>query len=314
MNIYWNFEEIQRNENSIISLGTFDGFHRGHRVILDNLHEIANKEKLRPVLLTIHPHPQLVLQKSDRTPIKLLTSIEERLKVYENYGVINALIIPFTKEFAQTEPQSFVKDYLFNKIGFKKILIGHDHLFGKNREGNPDLLDTLGNELGFSVEKISPFLYNNVIISSTKIRNALKENKLEIANEYLGYNYFVTGVVVHGHHRGRNLGFPTANFEIKDENKLMPVIGIYLVSTMIDEKLYYGMASIGVRPTFENDNIINLEVNYFNFNEDIYGKKLIVNFHKYLRDEIKFDSIDELIKAIENDKRECELILENKLK
>ena len=305
MNVYRSFDEIQRDENTILTVGTFDGVHRGHRLIIKRLCEISDKENLRSVILTLHPHPQIVLQKPDKKPIHLLTDIEERTLLFERLGLGHLLIIPFSKEFANTPPEKFVSEFLYGKVGMKKILIGYDHMFGKNREGDEDLLKRLSGELDFGIEKINAFEENDSAVSSTRIRNSILDNKIELANEMLGYFYFLRGEVVVGDKRGAELGYPTANIRPFEKNKLMPGNGVYFVSSVIDGKRYYGMANIGFRPTFTEDDKPILEVHYFDFEEDIYGRSVIVEFHNFIREERKFAGAEEFLAQLDRDQKRC---------
>lgn len=305
MKIYKDFDEIEFDENSVVTLGTFDGVHKGHRKIIDRLHSIAQENSLRPVLITIDPHPQIVLQSAARPKIQLLTTIKERIELFEKYGVEHLLVIPFSYEFSQTDPETFVKEYLAKKIGLKKILLGYDHFFGKNREGTYDLLSKLSAEMNFSIEKVEPYEEDGVIISSTKIRHLLLETGVAAANKFLGYPFMVRGKVVHGNGRGSGIGYPTANIRPPDIYKLLPGNGVYLISTKIDGEVRYGMANIGLRPTVTFDIKPTLEVNLFDFDGDLYDKNISIYFHRFLREEKKFKNVDALIYQIEKDEMEC---------
>lgn len=304
MKVFKSFDEAEFNNKSVITVGTFDGVHQGHQSVINELLNIGQSENLRPVLLTIHPHPQEIIRK-DRDPSKLLTSINERLVLFERFGIPNVLIIPFDYAFSLTTPEIFVRKYLHEKLGFEKILIGYDHLFGKNREGNSELLHKLSTELNFCVKDITPISDRNIIVSSTKIRCAIKDCDIEFANEMLGYDYIVNGKVMHGQKIAATLGYPTANIYPDEKNKLMPGNGVYLVSSVINGDNYYGMANVGLRPTLTNDTIPTLEVNYFDLDMDLYDKYLTVSFHKFIRKEVKFAGIEKLIEQISNDKTVC---------
>jgi riboflavin kinase / FMN adenylyltransferase len=309
MNIYRAFNEIDYNSETVLTVGTFDGVHLGHQLIINKLLNISEKNNLRHVLITIDPHPQIVLQKPDKKPIALLTTIEERLRLFERFGIQNTLIIPFTKEFAQTSPDEFVRKYLYKMVGIKKMLIGYDHLFGKNREGNEELLKKLSDELSFDIEKLPALQDKEVIISSTKIRDAISDKNIEFANEMLGYNYCVHGKILKGDERGAKIGYPTANIYPDNNYKLIPSNGIYLVSAEINNQKYYGMGYIGTRPTFTQDTRPTLEVNFFDFEGDIYNTEIFVEFLSYIRDDKKFDSIEALVKEIQNDERICRSLI-----
>lgn len=305
MNIYRSVDEIPHDPTTILTVGTFDGVHLGHRKILRRLVSIGKKEKMRSLLITMHPHPQIVLARKDRPPLKLLTTIDERMQLMEDFGIPNALILPFSKEFATTQPRDFIKDLLLNKIGMKKILIGYDHVFGKNREGDIDLLLRMAPMSGFGVERIQALSEDHKIVSSTIIRNLIKEGKVEEASHYLGYEYFATGKVVEGDKRGKTIGFPTANVELPNENKLLPGRGVYFVEVIIDNKKHFGMANIGYRPTFKNEDDLTLEANIFDFDENIYGSDIKVVFKKFIREESKFSDKDQLIAQLTDDRRKC---------
>jgi riboflavin kinase / FMN adenylyltransferase len=310
MQIYNGFDNINIAKGTVVTVGTFDGVHLGHQTIIDTLLAAANQYNLIPVILTIDPHPQIVLNKAGKPPLHLLTSINERLKLFERFGVENALIIPFSKEFAKTTPEYFIKEYLVKRLNVKHILLGYDHLFGRNREGNFDLLTELSNEFGFMLSKVDPLLVRSEAISSTLIRKYIASAEIEQANKMLGYDYLLEGVVVHGQGRARSLGWPTANLERPDIHKLLPANGVYSVSSLFDGKRVFGMANIGFRPTLTDDNVPTLEVNYFDIDKDMYGDTLTVEFHKYLRQEIKFSNLDDLIARIAEDEVICRNIAE----
>lgn len=304
MNIYTP-ENITFDSNTILTVGTFDGVHKGHQAVIKRLLESAQELGGRAMIVTFEPHPQIVLQKPDREPVRLLSSIEERLQLFEEFGVKNVFIIPFSRDFSQIGSEDFVQEFLVKKIGVKKILIGYDHLFGKDRSGNEALLRSLGEKLGFEVERTDALSVADETISSTKIRHALTEARLDDANDALGFPYFVEGVVIEGHRRGHTLGIPTANVKPQNPNKLLPANGVYLVSSDIDGKTYYGMANIGLRPTFTDDLIPTLEVHYLFMDMNLYERTLRVNFIKYIREERKFDSVDLFLSQVVEDRNVC---------
>ncbi|MBS1538121.1 MAG: riboflavin biosynthesis protein RibF [Bacteroidetes bacterium] len=310
MNIYTDIT-IPFDKKTVLTVGTFDGVHRGHQAIIKRLLECAQELGARAVVVTFEPHPQIVLQKPDREPIHLLSSIEERLQLFEKFGIENVVIIPFSQEFSQISSEDFVREFLVSKIGMSKILIGYDHLFGKDRTGNESLLRTLGEELGFEVEKTDALLEGNETISSTKIRHALMAAHLDEANGALGFPYFVEGIVVEGHRRGHTLGIPTANVKPQNPNKLLPANGVYLVSSSIDGETFYGMANIGLRPTFTDDLIPTLEVHYLFMDMNLYERILRVDFLKFIRTERKFESIDLFLSQVVEDRNICLEWIEN---
>lgn len=311
MLVFRGLEQIEHNSKHILTVGTFDGVHLGHQKILNRLKELAKLENGISLIITFDPHPQFIVKRPEKEPIKLLTTIDERLSLFEKFGVERVLIVPFTKEFSQIPAEVFVREILHQKVGFSQILVGYDHFFGKNREGNFELLEKLSLELDFRVEKIPAFVTDEITISSTKIRNALAQNEIELANKLLGYHYFISGVVVAGDSRGTNLGFPTANIKFDDEHKLVPSNGVYLVYSSINGRVTFGMANLGFRPTFHTEKKRVLEVYYIDFSGNLYGKNLKVHFLKFLRNEQKFNSIDELLIQLNRDKETCLRIINN---
>ncbi len=312
MEVFWGLEKIEYNPRHIITVGTFDGVHLGHQKILSRLIEISQMKNGIPLLITFNPHPKFVIKMPDKEPIKLLTTIEERLKLFAKFRIERVLIIHFTPEFSDISARDFVVDILHKKIGFSQILVGYDHLFGKNREGNFELLKRLSLDLNFEVEQIPAHVIKEITVSSTKIRNALMQNKIELANDLLGYHYLIEGTVVPGDGRGATLGFPTANVKFDDEGKLVPTNGVYLVYSKIKDKNLFGMANLGFRPTFYSEKKRILEVHFLNFNDNLYGKNITVNFLKFIRNEQKFNSIDSLLLQLNKDREHClNLIEEN---
>ncbi|MBM2815680.1 MAG: riboflavin biosynthesis protein RibF [Ignavibacteria bacterium] len=304
MRVYRTFDEIEFKKNTAVTVGTFDGVHLGHQAILNRLKEISSDSELRSIVITIDPHPQIVLRKSGKEPIFILTDINERLILFEKFGIEHVLIIPFTFLFSQTSPEEFVRNWL-GKIGLSKILIGHDHLFGKDRKGDIELLKRLGEKLQFDIEKVGALDINGLIISSTKIRRAILDRDIEQANKMLGYHYFVTGDTVVGNRRGAGIGFATANIKPPDINKLIPSIGVYMVSSQINGAQYYGMANIGRRPTFGEDILPAIEAHFFGIDETLYDRQITLEFLKFIREEKKFSGVDELVTQLHKDKEFC---------
>lgn len=299
MNIYNSIEECLHLENAVVTLGMYDGVHIGHQTIIKQLNETANKFGGESVLLTFSPHPRKVIQPDFQ--LELLSTLEEKENILEKYGLDNFIIHPFTKEFSQISSINFVVEYLIKKLNLHTLIIGHDHHFGKNREGNFEQLKVLSKEYGFNLIQLQAVEEDDIAISSTKIRNALTEGNIEFANKALNYNYPITGKVVHGDKIGRTLGFPTANLEV-DSNKLIPKDGVYAVDVFVDNKKYLGLLSIGYRETVTNSREHRVEVNILNFNKDIYGEIIRLEFRGRLRDEKKFNSLDDLISAMNQDK------------
>ncbi|MNK10951.1 Riboflavin biosynthesis protein RibF [compost metagenome] len=284
-----------------MTLGTFDGVHKGHKSILDKLIKSSKSTGCESVVLTFFPHPRMVLQQN--TDLKLLNTIDEKAVLLENEGIDNLIIHPFDHAFSRLTAEEFVKDILVDKLNIYKIIIGHDHRFGRNRTATIDDLIRFGQEYGFEVEKISALEINEVSVSSTKIRNALIEGNIETANDFLGYPYFINGTIVQGKQLGRTINFPTANIEVNESYKLIPANGVYVVSSVIDGKTVQGMMNIGTRPTV-NGVGTTIEVHYHDFNGDLYDTKLKVSIYHRLRDEVKFESFDALKQQLEKDKQQ----------
>lgn len=284
---------------TIITIGTFDGVHLGHQSILKKLAEAKENGIYETLLLTFFPHPRMVLQQD--TSIKLLNTIEEKAELLDKFGIDNLIIHPFDAAFSNLSAEEFVKEILVDKLNIHKIIIGHDHRFGKNRTADINDLVSFGKKYGFEVEQISAQEIDEIAISSTKIRKALLEGDIQLANQYLGYSYFISGKVIDGKKIGRTIGFPTANIEVKENYKLLPKNGVYIVSSQINNTMYYGMMNIGHNPTL-GKNEQSIEVHFFELNEDIYNKNLEISFLEHIRDEKKFNSITELQSQLEKDK------------
>ena len=281
-------------------MGTFDGVHIGHKKILERVSQNTEDGNYESLVLTFFPHPRIVLH--GQSEVKLLNTISEKIDLLENIGIQNLVIHPFDETFSKLTAEEFVKTVLVNQFHIKKIIIGYDHRFGRNRTANIDDLIRFGKEYDFEVEQISVQEVNDVSISSTKIRSALMEGKMVLANEYLGYDYFLTGIVSRGKQLGRTLGFPTANLQIKENYKLIPRNGVYVVKSTINQKTVFGMMNIGFNPTVEGENL-SIEIHYFDFDSAIYNQKITVSILEHLRSEQKFDSIDLLKEQLEKDKK-----------
>lgn len=307
MKVYKGLEEFEKLENAIVTTGTFDGVHQGHRKILHRLIEVAKKNKGESVLLTFFPHPRMVLQPD--SDLKLINSIDEKIELLREVGIDHLIIHSFTKEFSRTTSLEFVRDLLVNKIGTTKLVIGYDHHFGRNREGSFEHLKEFGPIYGFEVEEISVQDVDNVNVSSTKVRKALEDGEVDVAANYLGYHFFIQGIVVHGQKVGRELGYPTANIEIQNPYKLIPANGIYAVKVKVGGELYNGMLNIGTRPTIDHSDKVSVEVHLFDFDEEIYGNELMVSFIQRIRSEKKFDNKEALIAEMEKDKVRVERVL-----
>ncbi len=295
-------------KDTIITIGTFDGVHLGHKKILSRLIANAKKEKLSASLLTFFPHPRMVLQQD--SDIKLLNTIDEKKKILEKLDLAHLIIHPFTKEFSRLSALAFVRDILVNSLGIKKIIIGYDHRFGRNRNANITDLREYGSTFNFEVEEIGVEEVNDVSISSTKIRKALLNGDITSANNFLGYEYMLTGSIVKGEGLGKKLNFPTANLHIEENYKLIPKDGVYVVKSNINNTTIFGMMNIGMRPTV-NGKSKTIETHFFNFNDDLYGKTLQIDLIFRIRDEQKFNSIDELKNQLDADQQQSKLIIAN---
>jgi riboflavin kinase/FMN adenylyltransferase len=286
-------------EKAVVTIGTFDGVHLGHRQILSQLKEEAARIGGETVIITFHPHPRKIIS-SVPGDIKLLNTLSEKISLLEEAGIDHLVVVPFDHVFANQTAEEYVKDFLYRYFKPHTVIIGYDHRFGKGREGNYELMNEYGKTLGFEVKEISEQLINEIVISSTKIRHAITANDIETANSFLGYPYFFEGTVVEGNKLGRTIGYPTANLHVSSEEKLIPGDGVYAVTVVSGEK-YKGMMNIGLRPTVDGKKRV-IEVNIFDFDKDIYGQNLQVHLHAYLRGEVKFTGIDALKEQLQKDK------------
>lgn len=299
MKIHQGLNAIQPIRNAVVTIGTFDGVHIGHREILQRLKEIALKNNGETVVVTFWPHPRLVLFPDDDS-LKLLSTFEEKAEILLNLGIDHLVAIPFTKEFSNLTSEQYTRRVLLDKIGTKRLVIGYDHRFGKNREGSFEHLKANEKEYGFKVEEISKQEIDNIAVSSTKIRKALEIGDVKTANSYLGQHYSLSGKVVEGNRIGRKIGFPTANIEIVEKFKLVPADGVYAVKVSLDDRNYQGMLNIGNRPTIGDDKR-SIECNIFNFSADIYNSKIKVELIERVRAELKFDNVEQLKQQLEMD-------------
>ena len=300
MRIFHDLSNLPKYENTILTLGIFDGVHLGHKKIFEKLKKKAALVNCRNFVITFSPHPRNVI--SGKREIMLLTTTEEKIKLFEEFGIENLLILNFTKEFSQQSSEMFFKDYIIEKIGIKEIIVGYDHHFGKGRSGDVNTLRKMGIEFGFDVTTVEPFKINDEAVNSTKIRKALSEGNIKTANAFLGRGYSFSGIVIEGDRRGRELGFPTANISIDNEEKLLPSLGIYAVELMFDNEKYQGLLSVGIRPTFYNSGKIIPEVYLYDFNRDIYNKTITVKIIDWIRAEEKFPSAEALVEQMQKDK------------
>lgn len=304
MRIINNSIQARNIKNAVVTIGTFDGVHLGHQAIFKEMRRLAQEIGGETVVVTFHPHPRQVLSIGTER-LRFICSQEEKLKKIEEFGIDNVLIIPFTKEFASTPSEDFIKDYIIDSIHPSIIVVGYDHHFGKNRMGDYEMLTQLGKQYNFRTVQVEAQDVNEVAVSSTKIRNFLWTGNVKAANELLGYPYSVTGIVVEGNKIGRTIGFPTANLDIPNEYMMINNPGVYACQTMIDGKPYNAMANTGLRPTVEDrtDGDFIIEVNIFDFNGDLYGKTLKVWFLDRIRDEEKFKGLEALKAQLEQDRK-----------
>lgn len=286
-------------QKTLVTIGTFDGVHIGHQKIIEKLVSEAKASNKKSVLLTFFPHPRMVLQKD--VTIKLINTIDERAAYLDKLGLDYLIIHPFSKEFSRLTALDFVRDVLVNQLNTSKLIIGYDHHFGKNREGNIEQLTEYSHLYDFTVEEIPAQDIDEVSVSSTKIRKALTNGQLKTANNYLGYNFSLTGKVVNGKQLGGKIGFPTANINIAEEYKLIPKTGVYVVKSTIDGVTFFGMMNIGNRPTVDGKNQ-TIEVHFFDFNKDLYNQQLTIELLYFLRDEQKFNSVPALTAQLKIDK------------
>lgn len=292
MKIYNDIEDFKGVKNPIVTIGTFDGVHIGHQKIINRMRDVANKVDGETVLLTFYPHPRLVIH-PDSKHLRFINIQKRKIELLEKAGIDHLIIIPFTKEFSKLTSTQFIKEYIAEKIKARKLIIGYDHHFGKNRLGDFSILYDLGKQYHFEVEKIPAQDVENIAVSSTKIRKALNEGKIKVANRLLGYEYSITGVVVEGNKIGRTIGFPTANIELQDEYKLITANGVYASRVEHEGVIYQGMSNIGIRPTV-NHSDLTIEVNIFNFDKEIYGETISIYFVDRIRSEVKFDDLEGL--------------------
>jgi len=298
LKVFHSINQFKSKSKTVVTLGTFDGVHVGHKKIIERLLFNAKELNCESLVLTFFPHPRMVLQKD--SDVRLLNTIEEKADLLSKTGLDNLVIHPFDQAFSRLTAEEFVKNILVDCFNVKKIIIGHDHRFGRNRTANIDDLITFSKIYGFEVEQISAQEINEIAVSSTKIRNAILDGNIDLANNYLDYNYFFKGKIVKGKQLGRTIGFPTANFIIEENYKLIPENGVYIVESLIDENRIFGMMNIGFNPTV-GENSKTIEVYYFDFNDDLYGQQITVSILHRLRSEQKFDSLEALKNQLKSD-------------
>lgn len=309
MKVHRDIDNLPVFLNAVVTIGTFDGVHMGHRQILDKLKEEAIAINGETVIITFHPHPRKVIS-STILGIRLINTLDERLQLLEQHGIDHVVIVPFTDAFANQPAEDYVKNFLVNRFHPHTVIIGYDHRFGRDRLGDYKLLEKKAIEYNYHLKEIPKHILDNISISSTNIREAILHNDTETANLLLGYEFFFSGVVVHGDKIGRTLGYPTANLKVQDEEKITPGNGIYAVYASLpgNNKRLKGMMSIGFRPTVDGRRRV-IEVNLFDFSEEIYDQVLTVYVKKYLRKEVKFEGLEALVRQIDQDKIDSLAIL-----
>ncbi|GAB3182041.1 bifunctional riboflavin kinase/FAD synthetase [Telluribacter humicola] len=302
MKVYHSIESFEKLPYAVVTSGTFDGVHVGHQKILSRLREISTNSGGETVVLTFWPHPRMVVSE-DSQDLQLLSTIEEKTELLAQLGIQHLVIVPFTRSFSELSSENFIRQVLVDRIGTKKLVIGYDHRFGRNREGSFEFLQQNASQYGFEVEEISRQDIDQLAISSTRIRKALLEGDVKEANELLGRPYEFSGTIVKGKQLGRTIGFPTANVLVRENYKLIPANGVYIIRAKHAGTVYGGMLNIGTRPTVDGTNR-TIEANLFEFNKEIYGEKLQVELLHYLRPEHKFNSLDDLMQQIKADKEQ----------
>ncbi len=294
--------EVTRDMNSVVTVGTFDGVHAGHRELIRRLVDKAEAIAGRSVVITFDPHPREILQPG-KQGIGLLTTPAERSELLADLGVDTMVVIPFNRDFSLMDSTIFLRDVIHGKIGLKAFIIGYDHHFGRDREGDRSTVTNLGLELGFTVDVVEAREVNDFVVSSSSARRALiLDGDIELVKQYLDRSYRLSGIVVHGDSRGRTIGYPTANLKLDDPRKIIPKVGVYAVRVQTDEGLYPGMMNIGYRPTFGNNDETRLEVHLIDFDGDLYGKRITVHFESRIRDEIKFETVEALQVQLDADR------------
>ena len=296
----WNgTDSFFSKEKIVLTIGTFDGVHLGHQKIIARLNQ-HKSEGFSTALLTFNPHPRKVLF-PEQKDLKLINTNQEKIELFEHFGIDHVIIQTFNFEFSSLSSDDYIIGILKNKLNIRKLIIGYDHRFGKNREGGIELLKKYAEKLQFQIEEIPVKEIDSINISSSNIRKAIEYGNIDLANQFLGYFFFLNAVVVHGKKLGRTIGFPTANLELQDSEKIVPGNGVYAVKAHVKNEIYKGMMNIGLNPSTNNDNNIKLELHLFDFDQDIYSEKLKIEFHHRLRDEKKFDTLEQLVEQLKSD-------------
>jgi riboflavin kinase/FMN adenylyltransferase len=299
LRIFNTIFDFESSKNTVVTIGTFDGVHKGHRHILKKVTAIAESKKLGSTVLTFFPHPRMVLQPGSN--LKLINTIEERELLLAQSSIENLIIHPFSVEFSRTAAHEYVKNILVDQLKAKVVVIGYDHRFGRNRSASIEQLNEYAAAYDFEVIEISKEEVEEVAVSSTKVRDAITDGNMMTATKYLEQPYFLTGAVVSGKKIGRTLGYPTANLQLKESYKLVPKNGVYITSSVINGNVVHGITNIGTNPTVQSAGEQTIETYYLDFNKDLYGEQLVLQFHKRLRSEQKFDTMDQLVQAMNGD-------------
>jgi len=308
MKVIDHLEDFEKPDFAVVTIGTFDGVHRGHQAILKQVVSEARAQNGKSILITFWPHPRFILKPEDDS-LKLLSTFWEKVQIMKEIGLDYIVKLTFTPAFSNQSAEAFLRNILIDKIGTKKLFIGYDHRFGNNREGNLSFLQSRQSQYHFSVVEIPRQDIDDISVSSTKIRSALSTREITLANTLLGRNYCIEGRVIHGMKKGRTIGFPTANVEIQEQFKLLPADGVYVVKVILSDQRYFGMLNIGFKPTMQGTKR-TIEVHLFNFDEDIYNEMILVEFIRSLRKEIKFNNLNQLKDQLTRDKEEATKWLE----
>jgi len=300
LKIYNHFSEFKKLNNAVATIGTFDGVHFGHQKIIKRLCELAKSTGGESVILTFFPHPRLIIDPENQD-LKMINTINEKAKILDSLGVDHLIITPFTRDFSNLTPAEYIQNILVDTIGIKHLIVGYDHRFGKDRKGGLQDLEAFSKNFNYKIEQIPEQDINDVAVSSTKIRTALLDGDVALAANYLGYNFSIYGRVIKGDKIGRTIGFPTANIFVEETYKLIPSDGIYAVTVELNNQVFKGMAYIGQRPTI-NGMTRNIEVNIFDFNQEIYGQDIKMTFLEFLRHDVKFTGLEALKVQLQKDK------------
>ncbi len=302
MKVHYNIENLPAFKKAIITIGTFDGVHKGHQQVIEAMKKESKKNNGETVIITFHPHPRKIVEQN--SSLQLINTLEEKITLLHNQEIEHLVVVPFNELFATQTAEEYIENFLIAKFHPEIIIIGYDHHFGKDRKGNFQLLKKQSAKFNYRLIEIPEHVLKEIAISSTKIRNAIKNSEIEIANNLLGYSFFFEGVVLHGDQIGRKLGFPTANLAYTDVDKIQLGEGVYAIQITVNNKIKNGMLSVGKRPTLD-DTIERIEVNIFDFDGDIYGKKLKVIVKKYIRSQVKFNSLEDLRDQMLIDKQDA---------